>query len=153
MANLSPISLQPKPIKIGARVVRHTRAIIFQLAVVSVTDPMVRAILRRSVVFELHPRARDHDPGVGRTKTAGHVCPIRWQTLPQGCDAAASRPHSYKSNRLRNCRRRSGRKNLVQRANSGDLYVRWHATWGMSVEKIHAIKIHNPRSIRCRGSG
>ena len=55
MANLSPISLQPKPIKIGARVVRHTRAIIFQLAVVSVTDPMVRAILRRSVVFELHP--------------------------------------------------------------------------------------------------
>jgi hypothetical protein len=32
-------------IKIGARVVRHARAITFQLAEVAVTGPMVRAIL------------------------------------------------------------------------------------------------------------
>ena len=34
-----------KLIKIGARVVRHARAITFQLAEVAVTGPMVRAIL------------------------------------------------------------------------------------------------------------
>ncbi|MDA0720604.1 MAG: transposase, partial [Proteobacteria bacterium] len=38
-------SLQLKLIKIGARVVRHARAITFQLAEVTVTGPMVRAIL------------------------------------------------------------------------------------------------------------
>jgi hypothetical protein len=38
-------SLQLKLIKIGARVVRHARAITFQLAEVAVTGPMVRAIL------------------------------------------------------------------------------------------------------------
>jgi hypothetical protein len=37
-------SLQLKLIKIGARVVRHARAITFQLAEVAVTGPMVRAI-------------------------------------------------------------------------------------------------------------
>jgi len=38
-------SLQLKLIKIGARVVRHARAITFQLADVAVTGPMVRSIL------------------------------------------------------------------------------------------------------------
>ena len=43
--------LEPKlvhaegPIKIGARVVRHARAITFQLAEVAVTGPMARAPL------------------------------------------------------------------------------------------------------------
>ena len=45
MADWSLSSLQLKLIKIGARVVRHARAITFQLAEVAVTGPMVRAIL------------------------------------------------------------------------------------------------------------
>ena len=45
MANRSLTSLQLKLIRIGARVVRHARAITFQLAGVAVTGPMVRAIL------------------------------------------------------------------------------------------------------------
>ena len=45
MADWSLTSLQMKLIKIGARVVRHARAITFQLAEVAVTGPMVRAIL------------------------------------------------------------------------------------------------------------
>jgi len=45
MAQWSLTSLQLKLIKIGARVVRHARAITFQLAEVAVTSPMVRAIL------------------------------------------------------------------------------------------------------------
>ena len=45
MADWSLTSLQIKLIKIGARVVRHARAITFQLAEVAVTGPMVRAIL------------------------------------------------------------------------------------------------------------
>ena len=45
MADRSVTSLQLKLIKIGARVVRHARAIIFHLAEVAVTGPMVRAIL------------------------------------------------------------------------------------------------------------
>jgi len=45
MADWSLTSLQLKLIKIGARVVRHARAISFQLAEVAVTGPMVRAIL------------------------------------------------------------------------------------------------------------
>ena len=45
MADWSLTSLQLKLIKIGARVVRHARAIIFQLAEVAVTGPMVRATL------------------------------------------------------------------------------------------------------------
>ena len=45
MAQWSLTSLQLKLIKIGARVVRHARAITFQLAEVAVTGPMVRAIL------------------------------------------------------------------------------------------------------------
>ena len=47
MADWSLTSLQLKLIKIGARVVRHARAITFQLAEVAVTGTMVRAILRR----------------------------------------------------------------------------------------------------------
>lgn len=45
MADWSLSSLQLKLIKIGARVVRHARAITFQLVEVAVTSPMVRAIL------------------------------------------------------------------------------------------------------------
>ena len=45
MSDRSLTSLQLKRIKIGARVVRHARAITFQLAEVAVTGPMVRAIL------------------------------------------------------------------------------------------------------------
>jgi hypothetical protein len=45
MADWSLTSLQLKLIKIGARVVRHARAITFQLAEVAVTGPMVMAIL------------------------------------------------------------------------------------------------------------
>ena len=44
MADWSLTSLQPKLIKIGARTVRHARAITFQLAEVAVTSPMVRAM-------------------------------------------------------------------------------------------------------------
>jgi hypothetical protein len=44
-ADWSLTSLQSKLIKIGARVVRHARAIAFQLAEVAVTGSMVRAIL------------------------------------------------------------------------------------------------------------
>lgn len=45
MADWSLTSLQLKLIKIGASVVRHARAITFQLAEVAVTGPMVRAVL------------------------------------------------------------------------------------------------------------
>jgi len=45
MAEWSLTSLQLKLIKIGARVVRHARAITFQLAEVAVSGPMVRGIL------------------------------------------------------------------------------------------------------------
>ena len=45
IADWSLTSLQLKLIKIRARVLRHARAITFQLAEVAVTGPMVRAIL------------------------------------------------------------------------------------------------------------
>jgi hypothetical protein len=45
MADRSLTSLQLKLIKLGARVVRHARAITFQLAEGAVTGAMVRAIL------------------------------------------------------------------------------------------------------------
>ena len=45
MADWFWFNLQLKLIKIGARVVRHARAIIFQLAEVAVTGPMIRAVL------------------------------------------------------------------------------------------------------------
>lgn len=44
-ADWSLTNLQLELIKIGARVVRHACAIIFQLAEVAVTDQMVRTIL------------------------------------------------------------------------------------------------------------
>lgn len=45
MAEWSLTRLQLKLIKIGARVVRHARAITFQLDEVAVTGPMMRAVL------------------------------------------------------------------------------------------------------------
>ncbi len=45
MADWSLTSLQVKLIKIGARMVRHARAIAFQLAEVAAFGPMVRDIL------------------------------------------------------------------------------------------------------------
>ncbi len=45
VAHYSLTSLQLKQIKIGARVVRHARAITLQLAEVAATGPMVGAIL------------------------------------------------------------------------------------------------------------
>ncbi len=45
MTDWSLSSLQLKLIKIGARVVRHARAITFQLAEVAVPGPMVRAVI------------------------------------------------------------------------------------------------------------
>lgn len=45
MADWSLTSLKLKPTEIGARIVRHARAITLQLAEVAVTGPMVRAIL------------------------------------------------------------------------------------------------------------
>jgi hypothetical protein len=45
MADRLLTSLQLKLIKIGARVVRHARAITFQMAEVAVTGAMVRTIL------------------------------------------------------------------------------------------------------------
>ena len=45
MADWALTSLQLKLIKIGGRVVRHARAITFQLAEVAVTGVMVRVIL------------------------------------------------------------------------------------------------------------
>jgi hypothetical protein len=59
MADWSLSSLQLKLIKIGARVVRHARAITFQLAEVAVTGPMVRAILAATAAFERHRYARE----------------------------------------------------------------------------------------------
>ena len=55
MADWSLTSLQLKLIKIGARVVRHARAITFQLAEVAVTGPMVRAILAAIRRFRAPP--------------------------------------------------------------------------------------------------
>jgi hypothetical protein len=48
MAQWSLTSLQLKLIKIGAHVIRHARAITFQLAEVAVTGPMVRTMAPRS---------------------------------------------------------------------------------------------------------
>jgi regulation of enolase protein 1 (concanavalin A-like superfamily) len=59
MADWSLTSLQLKLIKIGARVVRHARAITFQLAEVAVTGPMVRTILPPSTDCERHRHAHD----------------------------------------------------------------------------------------------
>ena len=55
MADWSLTSLQLKLIKIGARVVRHARAITFQLAEVAVTGPMVRDILAAIQAQSIRP--------------------------------------------------------------------------------------------------
>ena len=70
-------SLQLKLIKIGARVVRHARAMTFQLTEVAVTGPMVRAILAAIRRLRAPHHARDRDPRSTRTKVAGQVCPLR----------------------------------------------------------------------------
>jgi hypothetical protein len=70
MADWSLTSLQLKLIKIGARMVRHARAITFQLAEVAVTGPMVRATLLPSAVYERPRNARDRDPDPDSTKAA-----------------------------------------------------------------------------------
>jgi len=53
MVDWSLTSLQLKLIKIEARVVRHARAITFQLAEVAVTGAMVRTIL--AAIHQLQP--------------------------------------------------------------------------------------------------
>jgi hypothetical protein len=58
-----------------------------------------------------------------------------------GQDTAASRSDPPCSSSLRDPRRRSGRKTLVQRSDSGDLHVRRHATWGMSVYRCLSLQI------------
>lgn len=77
MADWSLTSFLLKLIKIGTSVVRHTRAITFQLAEFAVTGPMVRATLPRPVAFEHHRRARDRDPDPNRTNSARQVCQLR----------------------------------------------------------------------------
>jgi hypothetical protein len=77
LADRSLTSLQLKLIKNGARVVRHTRVITFQLAEVVVTGPMVMAIPPRCVAFEHHRHARDSDLNPNWAKAAGQVCPPR----------------------------------------------------------------------------
>nr|WP_244271051.1 transposase [Thioclava nitratireducens] len=62
MADWSLTSLQLKLIKIGARVVRHARAITFQLAEVAVTGRWCGPSLPPSAVFERLRHAHDHDP-------------------------------------------------------------------------------------------
>ena len=73
-------------------------------------------------------------PASAERKRQDMLCPIRWQTLPQGCDAgclAASFVQIQSSAATADAARDG--KILYSGANSGDLYVRWHATWGMSV--------------------
>ena len=53
-----------------------------------------------------------------------------------GITAAITRPDLPAFERSGARKRRSGPKTLDRQANLGDLGVKWHATWGMSV-KIH----------------
>ena len=75
MADWSLTSLQLKLIKIGARVVRHARAITFQLAEVAVTGSMVRAILAAIQRLRAPRYARDRDPDPNQTIAARQACP------------------------------------------------------------------------------
>jgi hypothetical protein len=54
VAHWSLSSLRERLIKIGARIVRHGRYIVFQLAEVAVPRPLFAAILRR--IDRLRPR-------------------------------------------------------------------------------------------------
>lgn len=72
-ADWSLTSLHLTLIRIGARAVRHARAITFQRAVVAVTAAMMRAILFASTGCERRHRARDRDPAPNPTKAARQV--------------------------------------------------------------------------------
>jgi hypothetical protein len=75
---------------------------------------------------------------VPRKPKVAQFCAAPWPnftpplTPPPGRDAASLRADSPNFGRLRDHRRRSGRKTLDQVAQSGDLDVRMQATWGMS---------------------
>ncbi|QEP30307.1 hypothetical protein [Pukyongiella litopenaei] len=64
---------------------------------------------------------------------------INWDAVPNGKrrhrakKVAVSQPDPRDSNSLRDRRRRSGRKTLVQQTDSGDPDRTRHATWGMPV--------------------
>jgi hypothetical protein len=51
-----------------------------------------------------------------------------------GQNDASLRPDLPAFERFDACERRSGPKTLDRQANLGDLGVKWHATWGMSVK-------------------
>ena len=93
MADWSLTSLQLKLIKMGARVVRHARAITFQLAEVAVTGPMVGAILAAIRRLRTPPSCRDAETASKRTNAARQVCLARCKTAPLGEDDAATRPN------------------------------------------------------------
>jgi hypothetical protein len=76
MADCSLTSLQLKQIKIGARVVRHARAITFQLAEVAATGPMMRqplCALPRSK-SKLNESGRTSLPNALKNVAAGPGC-------------------------------------------------------------------------------
>jgi hypothetical protein len=120
MAQWSLTSLQLKLIKIGARVVRHARAITSQLAEVAVTGPMVRAIF--TVIRAQGERKRQdksiryaekHRHRAGMLRVYGPIHPT--SGVCATTDAV------------------QGGKTLDQMAQSGDLNVRRQANWGISV--------------------
>jgi hypothetical protein len=83
MADWSLTRLQLKLTKIGARVVRHARAITFQMAEVAVTGPMSRAILaairrRRAPPARACPRST---PKLNASGSTGLL------TVPKNTDA------------------------------------------------------------------
>ena len=66
MKKWSLATIQLKLIKVGARFVRHARAIIFQLAEVAVTDQMINSILK---AIYLHRNARERRPELNQTSS------------------------------------------------------------------------------------
>ncbi len=136
MANWSLTSLQLKLIKIGARVVRHARAITFQPAKVTVTGPIVRARDRRQhfdlagsavMCLTLVPTGTERkrqDKSVRYAESRGHRT---WIKRGRGLTApvrALSQPRS------------TGRttKNLINGPRSGQIAVKWYNTWGMQAK-------------------
>ena len=77
MADWSMTSLQLQLIKIVACIVRHARAITFQLAEAPVTSPMVRANLAAVHRLRARHHVRDSDPHPDGTKASGQACPRR----------------------------------------------------------------------------
>jgi hypothetical protein len=137
MADWSLTSLQLKLIKMGARVVRHARAITFQLAEVAVTGPMVRA----------HP---DCDPP---PSSAAVMCLTAILTASERKRQDRSVHHAEERRRrakmMRVCRptcpnsillihanAAQGPKTLDQHAKSSDHDLKQQATWGMSDRMI-----------------